>query len=81
MKRLKEAEALKLFEGKLCRIVWKDGSETHAAIGQIQCLNESYLVEKDLDRGQVYFLRFQDLIKIEEVSSVKRLPEQEEVKE
>jgi hypothetical protein len=76
--RMKDQDCLKLFRNKLCRIVWKDSAEeVRAVLGKVLHLNESYLVEQD-DKGLIYFLRFDSLIKIEEVTASSKEDEKSE---
>jgi hypothetical protein len=62
------SEGLKSFEGKVAKILYRDGEEVHSVVGLIVCFNSSFLVERS-SKNQSFFLRTSDVLKIEEIVS------------
>ena len=62
----RERESLKSFENKICKIVYRDGQETHAVLGLVVSFNPSFLIEKS-SKGRLFFFNTELILKIEEV--------------
>jgi len=50
--------------GKTCKIVYEEGGRMHVAVCKVLDANDSFLCEKDMRTGRIYFLATNKIIKL-----------------
>jgi len=60
-------DIFKHFIGKKCKIVLRGNPKPIVFFGEVQCLNESYLVERSLKDGRLAFISMSEVLEIKEL--------------